>query len=197
VTDREPQLAISASLDREVTLAVAALRDLQDAFARCGPDEVAFREATRQLRALTSQLDAHAEAEARWVVGRLPQAGRGQAMSPVVELNVDTATEIRAQVILGDFYHGKNGAAHGGAVALLMDEVLGQMAHRGNRGEARTAYLKVDYRNIARVNRRLNVHAWLDRQEGRKIYVRAVVHDSETLVADGEALFVTLLAGQQ
>jgi acyl-CoA thioesterase FadM len=61
---------------------------------------------------------------------------------------------------------------------------------------SRTAYLHVNYRSVAPIEKDLRVEATVDRVEGRKKYSTGRILDGETLVADAEALFVALKAGQ-
>ncbi|APB01194.1 hypothetical protein NS506_07169 [Nocardia seriolae] len=61
----------------------------------------------------------------------------------------------------------------------------------------RTAFLHVDYRSITPLNTELKVHGWVERQEGRKVFVRATLHDGDRLCAEAHGLFVLLKPGQQ
>ncbi|MGV0792425.1 PaaI family thioesterase [Mycolicibacterium sp. XJ1819] len=95
------------------------------------------------------------------------------------------------------FHLGRNGAAHGGTVALLFDSLLGFTAFQlsGSRTQ-RTAFLHVDYRRIAPVETELQVDAGIDRIEGRKIFVSGQIADGDAVVAEAHALFVKLKPGQ-
>lgn len=94
------------------------------------------------------------------------------------------------------FHHGRGGVAHGGATALLFDEVLGRMSNYPGEPPSRTAYLTVNYRAVAPIEKDLRVEAGVDRVEGRKKYSSGRLYDGDTLVADAEALFVVLKPGQ-
>ncbi|MEB3030981.1 PaaI family thioesterase [[Mycobacterium] nativiensis] len=95
------------------------------------------------------------------------------------------------------FHLGRNGAAHGGAIALLFDSVLGTASWLLTGGPyQRTAYLHMNYRNIVPIDKELQIEAWVSRTEGRKIYVETRLCDGDTLLADAEALFVVLKPGQ-
>src|SRR5438270_472420 len=60
------------------------------------------------------------------------------------------------------------------------------------RRPAVTARLEVDYRSPALLHREMRLEAWAERIEGRKLHLAATVHDGETLVAEGRALFLTV-----
>jgi acyl-coenzyme A thioesterase PaaI-like protein len=179
-----------------VETAATALRDVQDAFAAARPPVDLLGDVTWQLRAITRQLRAHRAPEPDRIVGRLPTPGRGQTMSPELVIDHDSGDDMRGRVRFSAYYHGRNGAVHGGALALLFDEALGRLANGGRRPPSRTAYLRTDFRSIARIETDLLVHAWVERHEGRKIVLRATLLDGETIVAEGEALFVTLRPDQ-
>lgn len=95
------------------------------------------------------------------------------------------------------FHLGRNGAVHGGAVALLFDSVLGTASWLLTGGPyQRTAYLHVNYRQIVPIEKELQVEAGISRVEGRKIFLETRLCDGDTLLAEGEALFVVLKPGQ-
>lgn len=86
---------------------------------------------------------------------------------------------------------------HGGAIGLLFDSVLGTASWLLTGGPyQRTAYLHVNYRSIVPIERELQLETWISRTEGRKIFVETTLRDGDTLLADGEALFVVLKPGQ-
>jgi len=192
----DPDSLARAVEELAVEEAATALRDVDDAFAAARPPADLLAEVTRQLRAITRQLRAHRVPEPDRIVGRLPTPGRGQAMSPELVIDEDNGDDMRGRVRFSAFYHGRNGAVHGGALALLFDEALGRLANSDRRPASRTAYLRTDFRNITRIETDLRVHAWVERHEGRKIVLRATLLDGETVVAEGEALFVTLRPDQ-
>ena len=95
------------------------------------------------------------------------------------------------------FHLGRNGAVHGGAIALLFDSVLGYSAFKlSNSPYQRTASLQVNYRQIVPVEKDLQVDAGIDRTDGRKIFVAGRLLDGENVLVQAEALFVRLRPGQ-
>jgi acyl-coenzyme A thioesterase PaaI-like protein len=95
------------------------------------------------------------------------------------------------------FHLGRNGAVHGGSLGMLFDTVLGLTAVllTGSRRQ-RTAYLKIDYRNIVPIDKELQFDAGVDRVDGRKIFVSGRLTDGERLLTEADALFVRLKPGQ-
>jgi acyl-coenzyme A thioesterase PaaI-like protein len=97
----------------------------------------------------------------------------------------------------GRFHLGRNGAVHGGSLGMLFDTVLGLTAAvlSGSRRQ-RTAYLKINYRNIVPIEKELQFDAGIDRLDGRKIFVSGRLTDGDTLLSEADALFVKLKPGQ-
>jgi hypothetical protein len=72
---------------------------------------------------------------------------------------------------------------HGGIQALIVDE--------GMRGrQAFTAYLNVNYRAPAPLNVDLRFRAWVDKIEGRKIFLKATGQESNKTFMDADGLFI-------
>ena len=97
----------------------------------------------------------------------------------------------------GRFHLGRNGAAHGGSLGMLFDTVLGLTGAvlTGSRRQ-RTAYLKINYRNIVPIDKELQFDAGIDQVDGRKIFVSGRLTDGDTLLSEADALFVKLKPGQ-
>jgi acyl-coenzyme A thioesterase PaaI-like protein len=176
---------------------IAQFRVLQDTIAGTAPPAELVAPVTAALADVCARLAPYATGERHQLFGRLNgMPGRGQAMTPVFVPGPSDDKSIAGHVTFGRFYLGGNGAVHGGAMPLLFDEVLGRLANSGGRSRSRTAYLRVDYRNVAPVGAELAVSAWLESEEGRKRLVRATLRHGDTLCAEAEALFVALRPGQ-
>jgi acyl-coenzyme A thioesterase PaaI-like protein len=104
-------------------------------------------------------------------------------------------SELRGEVTFAIRYFGGNSAVHGGAIPLLFDEVLGQLANFG-RAMARTASLTVDFRRVTPLVRPLSVVATVDRVDGRKRFLRGALYDGDAVTAEATAIFVELRPGQ-
>jgi acyl-coenzyme A thioesterase PaaI-like protein len=176
---------------------VEAVRTLQD-YTRSvdAPDDVITKSA--DLIESVSELLAPFEAD-EWTTPsgrRMDLPNRGNIMQ--VPAQLETAeNEVAGVVRFRRFHLGRNGAVHGGAVALMWDSVLGFAAFRLTRSlKQRTAYLHVNYRKIVPIEKELHVDARVDHIEGRKIFVTGRLLDGDAVLADAEALFVTLNPGQ-
>jgi len=176
---------------------IDALRDLQDKAAGCRPPEEVAARVAAVLSSLAEALGEFAVDEARQLSGRLGSLpGRGQTMVPVVEVEEFGPDFARGYVTFGRFYLGGNGAVHGGAIPLAIDELMGRLSNTGDWPPSRTAYLHVNYRSITPIETRLALEVHVARQEGRKKFLAASIRDGDVLCADAEGLFVALRPGQ-
>ena len=177
---------------------IEAVRTLQDhTRAADAPDDVITTAA--DLIEAVSELLAPYDAD-EWTTPsgrRMDLPNRGNIMQVPADLKKTAEDEVGGTARFRRFHLGRNGAVHGGALALLFDSVLGFAAFRLSRSlKQRTAYLHVNYRKIAPIEKELQVDARIDRAEGRKIFVTGRLLDGETVLADAEALFVKLNPGQ-
>jgi acyl-coenzyme A thioesterase PaaI-like protein len=177
---------------------VEAVRELQDhARAANAPDEMITEAADLVEKA--SQLLAPYDAD-EWSSPsgrRMDLPNRGNVLQVPADLHVTEDGRVGGVAQFRRYYLGRNGAAHGGAVALLFDSLLGFTVFKLSRGQAqRTAFLHVDYRKIAPVGKELQVEAGIDAIEDRKIFVSGRILDESDVLAEGHALFVKLKPGQ-
>jgi acyl-coenzyme A thioesterase PaaI-like protein len=177
---------------------IEAVRALQDhARAVDAPDEVisAAADSLQQVCEMLAPFDTD-----EWSSPsgrRLDLPVRGNVLAVPMKVNKTGNGRLGGWVRFRRFHLGRNGAVHGGAVALLLDSVLGVAAAvlTGGRYQ-RTAYLGVNYRNVVPIEKELHVDTGVSRTEGRKIFVEARLLDGETVLAEGEALYVLLKPGQ-
>ena len=177
---------------------VAAVRTLQDLTRSAdAPDDVVTHVA--DLLEDVNRLLAPYEAD-EWHSPsgrRMDLPNRGNIMQVPVDLTITDAGRVGGTARFRRFHLGRNGAVHGGALALLFDSLLGFAAFKlSGSTRQRTAFLHVDYRKIALVEKELQVDAGIDRVEGRKIFVTGRLLDGDTVLCEANALFLKLLAGQ-
>lgn len=177
---------------------VDAVRELQDhARAADAPDEV-ITEAASLVAKVSQLLEPYDTDEWTSPSGRrMDLPNRGNVLQVPANLTITEDRRVAGDALFRRFHLGRNGAAHGGAVALLFDSLLGYTAFRLTEGRAqRTAYLHVDYRRIVPVEKQLQVDAGIDKTDGRKIFVSGRILDGSEVLAEGHALFVKLRPGQ-
>ncbi len=175
---------------------IEALRLVQERITAASPPHDVVAETADALEKLAVTLAPFEVDEGRQIAARrIDLPGRGQALVPLTQLDEWDDEHVSARVTLGRFYLGAGGAAHGGVLGLVFDELLGRLANTG-RSRSRTAYLHVNYRAITPTGPELRVSARVTRIEGRKRFLTGTIHHGDTLTADAEGLFVELRPGQ-
>lgn len=86
-------------------------------------------------------------------------------------------------------HEGAIGFAHGGALATLLDDAMGAMLFALER-PAVTARLEVDYRKPAYLHQPLEVTAWSEGIDGRKLRLASAIKTNGEVIAEGHALFI-------
>ncbi|MFB8279950.1 PaaI family thioesterase [Nocardia colli] len=176
---------------------IEQVRGLMDRVRLSAPSDELAVETIGLLKQLNDKLDAAKVDEwstPNWTRHDLP--GRGNITLPPFLIDHADREGVDARVTFRTFHLGGNNAAHGGMVAIGFDDLLGLAAAVYAGGVTRTASLTVDYRSITPLHTELKLHAWAERQEGRKVYVRATLHDGERLCAEAHGLFIVLKPGQ-
>ena len=96
---------------------------------------------------------------------------------------------VRGSVELDRRHEGAPGYAHGGAVTTILDDAFGMLLFVLRR-PAVTARIEVDFRRPAYIGRPFDVEAWVDRVDGRKLWMVATMRDSGEVVAEARSLFL-------
>jgi acyl-coenzyme A thioesterase PaaI-like protein len=144
-------------------------------------------------RVLTEVLDRHGpppqrpSPRERGLVGT--PVGSDQLLVPPIHVIEMSPTMVRGRVRFTRVLVGRD-AAHGGAIALLFDDVLGRLVDTTST-EARTAYLRVDFRNLTPVDEDLEFLGTVLTTEGRKVHLRMELSREGTLLAEGDGLWIT------
>jgi acyl-coenzyme A thioesterase PaaI-like protein len=177
---------------------IDAVRKLQDhARAVDAPNEV-ITDAADMLAKVSELLSPFDADEWQSPSGRrMDLPGRGNILTIPMSSRKTEDGRIEGRARFARFHLGRNGAVHGGALGMLFDSVLGLTAAvlTGSRRQ-RTAYLKINYRNIVPIEKELQFDAGIDAVDGRKIFVSGRLSDGDTLLTEADALFVRLKPGQ-
>lgn len=175
---------------------IGTLRHFLDAISHSDADAVTIEDLTKSMSLWIDRLGPPQPENDERVAMRFPLPSRGRAMCPPFVVEKQSSRQVSGTVVFGAHFLGRNGAAHGGAVAMLFDEVFGHLANEPGQPRARTAHLEVDYLRITPVDRRLQVEATIERQEGRKIALVGTLFDDQGPSARASALMVRLKEGQ-
>lgn len=96
------------------------------------------------------------------------------------------------QFVLGARYGGGAGFAHGGVIAILLDEAMGKISKLSEE-RAVTAELNIEYRKPVPVDAEIVVSGWQESEKGRNRFRIGEIHDVQgNLLARGRGRFVVL-----
>ena len=99
---------------------------------------------------------------------------------------------IVGRFVLGERYQGGGGFAHGGVIALLLDEAMGKVC-RFRGVKAVTAELSVEYLKPVSVEKEIVVEGYEAELKGRNLFLVGEIRDTEgRVLARGKGRFVIL-----
>jgi uncharacterized protein (TIGR00369 family) len=118
-------------------------------------------------------------------------ADNDAGMKLVFELDIDQQ-RVRGRFALGSNYAGGGGFAHGGIIAVVLDEAMGKLSKLTDE-RAVTAELSIEYRKPVHVGREVVVEGWQEEEKGRSRFRIAEIKDREgNLLARGKGRFVVI-----
>lgn len=123
-----------------------------------------------------------------------PLIGLSNPLAPPLRLRV-VAGRVAGTAVFGSAYEGPPGCVHGGFVAAAFDEVLG-FAQSLTGSPGMTGTLTVRYRAPTPLKTELQLEAWVERVEGRKIFARGTIHAGALLTAEADGIFLSLDASR-
>jgi uncharacterized protein (TIGR00369 family) len=118
-------------------------------------------------------------------------AANPAGMKLVFELDRD-ARRTRGSFTLGPNYAGGGGFAHGGIIAVVLDEAMGKLSRLVDE-KAVTAEMSIDYRKPVPVDKPIVVEGWQEQENGRNRFRVAEIRDAQgNLLARGKGRFVVV-----
>lgn len=173
----------------------AAVRELADVVARSGAKPADLHAVSGDLEKQVARLRELPRRE--WIhdspfhpvslVG-----GRAHPTGPQLYLSED-GRGVSGTVTLGPAYEGGPGLVHGGIVSLMFDHAMGTAVFVAGHA-AMTVSLEVRYRAPTPLEVPLHVAAWVDRIDGRKVFVGAEVTADGGRTATATGVFLRLTA---
>ena len=104
----------------------------------------------------------------------------------------ETTKRATGKFILGSRYAGGAGFAHGGVIAILLDEAMGKIS-KLTEERAVTAELNIAYRKPVPVDDEITVTGWQEEEKGRNRFRIAEIHSADgTLLVRGRGRFVVI-----
>ena len=125
-----------------------------------------------------------------WHFSFSPVVGILCPQSPPIEMTFD-GERIRGRAVVDARFGGPPHTVHGGVVALIFDEVLGNTNYCLGLG-AMTGTLSVRYQRPTPLDRELELAGWLDRVEGRKIFTKGTISVDGEVTASAEGVFLRM-----
>jgi uncharacterized protein (TIGR00369 family) len=118
-------------------------------------------------------------------------ASNPAGMKLTFELDFE-ARRTRGEFALGANYAGGAGFAHGGIIAVVLDEAMGKLS-RLNGEKAVTAEMHIEYRKPVHIEQPIVVEGWQEEEKGRNRFRVAEIRDHQgNLLARGKARFVVV-----
>ncbi|TDJ16564.1 MAG: PaaI family thioesterase [Deltaproteobacteria bacterium] len=195
------QMPIGSEASEELCALGESLRNVIDAMLRIDESHDDLTWAREQLDAVTERLRRHgcAENAVRLGVPGDPEVGRPYAFKGVfipahnpLAMQVDFSFEgnvLHGTTTLGVAFEGPPGCVHGGHVAALFDQILGQ--HNLSTGiPAMTGTLTVRFRRPTPLFTELRFEARTRSREGRKIITEGWLKAGDEVTAEAEGLFI-------
>lgn len=107
------------------------------------------------------------------------------------ELDLDDR-RTRGRFILGANYAGGAGFAHGGIIAVVLDEAMGKLS-KLTEERAVTAEMSIEYKRPVPVDQEIAVEGWQEEEKGRNKFRAAEIRDTQgNLLARGKGRFVVI-----
>jgi uncharacterized protein (TIGR00369 family) len=118
-------------------------------------------------------------------------AANNAGMKLRFELDLDEK-RTHGRFALGANYRGGAGFAHGGIIAVVLDEAMGKLS-KLTEERAVTAELSIEYRKPVPVEQEIVVQGWQVEESGRNRFRAAEIHDTlGNLLARGKGRFVVV-----
>jgi acyl-coenzyme A thioesterase PaaI-like protein len=116
-------------------------------------------------------------------------AANPAGMKLTFHLDLD-ARRTHGHFILGPNYAGGGGFAHGGIIAVVLDEAMGKISRIADE-KAVTAEMDIEYRKPVPVHEPIIVEGWQEEEQGRNRFRVAEIRDQQgNLLARGKGRFV-------
>lgn len=114
--------------------------------------------------------------------------GLRNAIAPPLIIERNDAGQVTTDVHLGAAYEGPVGHVHGGVCPMVLDHLLGATAHRpGN--PTYTGTLELRFRRPTPLGA-LRGEAWVDHEEGRKVYARGRILSNGHATVEAQGTFI-------
>ena len=189
--------AAARRLNHAIVARDVELEQLQSAIAALSSIAEEFERSDRRERSFTHFKDSKRVefVDGDIMTSHICRPGSGPGSPHGLEMTVTRNGDVaEARFVIGDSYEGAPGRSHGGIVALAFDDAMGfvlSIIH----SVAYTGEISVRYKAPTPLNTPLVIRARLDRIEGRKLHLVAVMSEDRPdapLIATSHALFIAI-----
>ena len=176
---------LTRALIRESFVSTASDDDMQSAIDAVRTAVEAVKRATgRDVGAFNSNF-----------MDRSPFMGLMNPLAPPMSARLDPDDgewgSVLCAVTFTEPFEGPPGHVHGGFLAGVFDEILGQAQSLSGR-PGMTGKLSISYRAPTPLFTELHLCGWIERIEGRKIFTHATLHNGATLCCEADGLFISM-----
>lgn len=173
-----------------------AVRELIDATILTEADadviesaRTAIQAVTRQLRQRTRPVGVSFRVDGSPLPLSNAVVGVCNPIAPPVVVHHDGNGRCWSEFVLGAAYEGPPGRVHGGVSALVLDQMLGEAASEGLSRARFTGTISVKYLRGTPLGP-LRCDAWIDRNEGAKVFARGSISDAKGVTVEAEGIFI-------
>lgn len=173
-----------------------SIRQLVQAAIQSGADEATIREAQSLVDAAVEKLGGVGRADqvrlavgSRPVVWGNPVTGFRNAIAPPLVVHEDPDGLWWSEFELGEQYQGPPGWVHGGVLAMVLDQLLGEAASDGLTKPLFTGTITLRYLRGTPLGR-LKAEAAIERTDGYKTFVSGHMSDAAGKTVEAEGIFI-------
>jgi acyl-coenzyme A thioesterase PaaI-like protein len=173
-----------------------SIRRLVQASIQSGADEATIREAQSLVDAAVEKLGGVGQPDqVRLAVGKRPVVwgnpvtGFRNAIAPPLVVHQDPDGLWWSEFELGEQYQGPPGWVHGGVLAMVLDQLLGEAASDGLTKPLFTGTITLRYLRGTPLGR-LRAEAAIERTDGYKTFVSGHMSDAAGKTVEAEGIFI-------
>ncbi len=173
-----------------------AMRRMIEAGIQSRADEASIREAQALVEAAVDKLGGAGQGEqVRLAVGQRPVVwgnpvtGVRNAIAPPLVMHEEPDGLWWSEFELGEAYQGPPGWVHGGVLAMVLDQLLGEAASDGLTKPLFTGTITLRYLRGTPLGK-LRAEAAIERTDGHKTFVSGHMYDAEGKTVEAEGIFI-------
>ena len=177
----------------------AAIRALAASSLHTGANPGTVRDATTAIEAVTQMLAAEQNdrplrfqrhrSTGRPVVWSNPVIGVRNPLAPPLTVHHEPGGRCWSEFTLGGVYEGPPGLVHGGISAMILDQLLGEVATDQLMTPKYTGTITVRHLRGTPLGP-LRAEAFIERSENHKTYARGFISDAQGPTAEAEGVFI-------